>query len=111
MCVCVGTCARACVGEGLCAALWESIMMSSSYGCLLFYEYILACRPVAGQRPRDKQLYKSRYLVTASQTNMFPRQQLNYNDEELCFPCGACRDVISGTSLELQLVEFSQSEE
>jgi hypothetical protein len=54
-------------------------------------------RSVAEQRPRDKQMYNSRYCVTASQTNMFPLQQLNYNNEERCFLCGPCRDVLSRT--------------
>jgi hypothetical protein len=62
--------------------------------------YIVARRPVARQRPRNKHMYGSRYWVTASQTNMFPRQQLNYKNEERCFLCGACRGVISRTSLE-----------
>jgi hypothetical protein len=43
--------------------------------------------------------------------NMFSRQGLNYNNEELYFPCGPCRDVIIGTSWELQLVQLSQPEE
>jgi hypothetical protein len=30
------------------------------------------------------------------------RQQLNYNNEDLCFLRRPCRDVISGTSWELQ---------
>jgi hypothetical protein len=47
--------------------------------------YIVACRPVAGQRPWDKQIYKSRYWVTPSQTNMFQRKRLNYNNEERFF--------------------------
>jgi hypothetical protein len=34
-------------------------------------ENIVACRPVAGQRPQDKQIYNSRYYVTASQTSVF----------------------------------------
>jgi hypothetical protein len=64
----------------------------------------MACRPVAGQRLCDNHIYSSRYLVTASQTNMFPRQQLNYNNEKWCSEwCCPCRDVISGTGWELQL--------
>jgi hypothetical protein len=54
-----------------------------------------ACIPVAGQQPRDKQIYKSRYWVTVSQTNMFPQQRLNYN-EERGFLWGPCRDVTTG---------------
>jgi hypothetical protein len=38
---------------------------------------------------------------------MFPRKRLNYNNEERCFLCGPCRDFISGTSLEVQLVKRS----
>jgi hypothetical protein len=38
-----------------------------------------ACTTVARQRPRKKQLYNSRGYVTASQTSMFPRQQLHNN--------------------------------
>jgi hypothetical protein len=68
--------------------------------------HIVPCRPVTVQWPRDKQLYKSCYWVTASQTHMFPRQQLNYNSEEWCFLCSPCRDVISVTRWELQLVEL-----
>jgi hypothetical protein len=40
-------------------------------------KYIVACRPVAGQRPRGKQIYNSHYWVTASQTSMLLWQQLN----------------------------------
>jgi hypothetical protein len=47
--------------------------------------YILACIPVARQRPRKKQLYNSRYWVTATAT------------EEWCFLCSPCRYVISRT--------------
>jgi hypothetical protein len=36
----------------------------------------------------------------ASQTN----QQLDYNNEERCFLCGLCRDVIRRTSWELLLI-------
>jgi hypothetical protein len=57
----------------------------------------------AGQQLWDKQIYKSHWWVTASQRNMFPWNRLNYN-EERCFLCGPCWDVISGTSWELQLV-------
>jgi hypothetical protein len=39
--------------------------------------YIVTCRPVARQRPRNKQLYNSRCYVTAPQTGMPPRQQGN----------------------------------
>jgi hypothetical protein len=38
--------------------------------------HMVACRPAAKQRPRKKQIYISRYYVTASQTNVFERQQL-----------------------------------
>jgi hypothetical protein len=55
----------------------------------------VTCRPVAGQGPRDKQIYKSRYWVTPSQSNMFSRKRLNYNNEERWFLCHPCQDVIS----------------
>jgi hypothetical protein len=64
---------------------------------------IVACRLVAG-RQRDKQIYDSRYWVTASKTDMFPSQQLSYNNEEGYFLCAPCWNVISGISWELQLV-------
>jgi hypothetical protein len=35
----------------------ELILQYSSHIIL----FIVACRPVAGQRPRDKQIYNSRY--------------------------------------------------
>jgi hypothetical protein len=41
---------------------------------------IAACRPVARQRPRNKQIYGSPYFA-----NMFPRQKFNYNNEKRCF--------------------------
>jgi hypothetical protein len=46
------------------------------------YDNIVACRPVAGQRLWDKQIYKSHYWVTSSQTNMFPWKWLNNSNEE-----------------------------
>jgi hypothetical protein len=49
------------------------------------------CRPDAGQRPR-KQLCNSRYWVTASQTSVFPRQQLDTATEKR-FLYGPCRDA------------------
>jgi hypothetical protein len=71
----------------------------------------VTCRPFVGQRPRDKLIHNIRYWVTASQTNMLPRQQLNYNNAERCFLCGSCGDVINGTSWELKWLseEGSQS--
>jgi hypothetical protein len=38
--------------------------------------YIVAYRPLARQLPWNKQIHDSRYRVTSSQTDMFPRQQL-----------------------------------
>jgi hypothetical protein len=40
--------------------------------------------PAARQRMRNK-IHGSRGWITAWQTNMFPRKQLNYNNEERCF--------------------------
>jgi hypothetical protein len=47
---------------------WRSSFARSSDGninaqsaCALNTRYVVACRPVAAQRPRDKQIYKSRY--------------------------------------------------
>jgi hypothetical protein len=48
------------------------------------------------------QIYDNCYWVTALQTNMFPWQQLNYNNEEQCFVCGPCRGVVSRS------LQFSQ---
>jgi hypothetical protein len=62
--------------------------------------HTVATRPVAGQRPRDKQIYKNRCWPTASQRNMFPRKRLNCNKEKRCFLRGPCQGVINGTSLE-----------
>jgi hypothetical protein len=56
---------------------------------------IVACRPVARQRPRKKQLYNSCCWITASQTSMPARQQLERAAEERCFLYSPCRDVIS----------------
>jgi hypothetical protein len=55
----------------------------------------MACWPVVKQRPRKNQLYNRRYLVTASETSIFVRQQLETATEERFFPCDQCRDVIS----------------
>jgi hypothetical protein len=52
------------------------------------------CKPVAEQRPRDKQIRNSCYWVTALQTNMFLWQQFNYNNEERCILCGPCLGCI-----------------
>jgi hypothetical protein len=51
---------------------------------------------VARQRQRDKKIYKSRFWVTSSQTNMCPRQRLN-NNNELRFLRGPCRGIINAT--------------
>jgi hypothetical protein len=62
--------------------------------CEPFYTRVLCiirCKPVARQRPRKKQLYNSRYWVTASQTSMFARQKLERTAEERCVLCGPCR--------------------
>jgi hypothetical protein len=45
----------------------------------------VARKPAAGQRLQKKQIYKSRYWVTVSQTNIFPRQQLIYNNRSVIF--------------------------
>jgi hypothetical protein len=88
--------------------MWD-VFNSRGFGSWFWYRlHIVACRPVAEQRPRDMKIYKSRCWVTASQTNIFPRKQLNYN-EERCFLCGPYRVVISGTILELQSVSEENS--
>jgi hypothetical protein len=51
---------------------------------------IVAWRPVAGQRPRDKRKY-------IRQRSMFVPQQWETVTEERCFLCGPCRGVISRT--------------
>jgi hypothetical protein len=43
---------------------------------IYIYIYIAACRPVAGQQPWDKQIYKSSCWEMASQTNMFPLETI-----------------------------------
>jgi hypothetical protein len=60
------------------------------------FDHNVACRTVTRQLPRYKQIYRSRYWVTPSQTNMFPRKRLYKNSEKRCFLCGTCPDVISG---------------
>jgi hypothetical protein len=62
---------------------------------VMLHLYIVACRPVARQRLRNKQIYGSRYCVTASQIRFFVRQQLEAAREEWYFLFGPCRDVIS----------------
>jgi hypothetical protein len=70
---------------------------------------IVACRPVAGQRSRVKQICNGRCWVAASQTNMFPWKQLNYNNKERWFLRGPCRDLISRTvSWESKVGAMSQ---
>jgi hypothetical protein len=69
---------------------------------------IVACRPVAGQRPRGRQIYNGHYRVTASQTNnstatvgynnnglrqQTRTQQLEIATEERCILRGPRRDV------------------
>jgi hypothetical protein len=77
----------------LCPLIW---LVFKSFCCYLStIENIVACWPVAGQRPRDKQIYGSRWWVKASQTNMFPRKRLNYKNEERSLLRGWCRDVIT----------------
>jgi hypothetical protein len=66
-----------------------------------YIQYIMACRPVARQRPRKKQLYNICYWVTASQTSMFAQQPLDTATEERCFMCDPCRDVINRTVSEV----------
>jgi hypothetical protein len=62
----------------------------------------VARKPVAGQRPREKKIYKIRCWVTFSHTNMFQRQRLNYNNNEnRYFLRGLYQGVIIGTNLEL----------
>jgi hypothetical protein len=65
-------------------------------GSTHLYVYIVACRPAAKQLLRMK-LYNSRYWVTATQTSMSARQQLETATDEQCFLCSPCRDVISST--------------
>jgi NAD-dependent dihydropyrimidine dehydrogenase PreA subunit len=53
---------------------------------------------------------------TINQKRPLLGNRLKTATEERCFLCGLCRDVISGTSWELELVawrvsKFSQSEE
>jgi hypothetical protein len=76
-----------------------------------FLKHIVASRPVARQRLQKKQLYNSHYWVTASQTSMSARQQLETTTEKRCFLCSPCRDAISRTVCESQLrVDSSSSE-
>jgi hypothetical protein len=67
----------------------------------------VACRPIAKQRHRKKQLYNIHYWVTTSQTSMFARQQLESATEEWCFLCGPCRDVKSCVVNESQKQAFN----
>jgi hypothetical protein len=60
-------------------------------------KHIVACRPISGQRPRDKQICNSRCWVTASQASVFAQQQLETETEERYFLCGSCQDLISRT--------------
>jgi hypothetical protein len=60
---------------------------------------IVACRPFARQRQRNKQRNN-----TVNRQQILNKQQLDYKNEERCFLCGPCQGVINGTSLE-----FSQS--
>jgi hypothetical protein len=54
-------------------------------------EGIMACRSVAGQRPRD--------IRQPLLSNGFTNKRSN---EELCFLCSPCRDVINRTVSEVQ---------
>jgi hypothetical protein len=58
---------------------WE---MELYVGLVVSFDNIVACRPVARQRPRNKQLDNGPETAT----------------EEWCFLCGPRRDVISTTA-------------
>jgi hypothetical protein len=73
--------------------------------------HIVACGPVVGNDSEREVNIQKPLLSNGLAKNMFQRQQLNYKKEERCFLCGPCRGIVSGTSLELQLVEISHSEE
>jgi hypothetical protein len=66
--------------------------------------HTVACRAVTRQRPRDKQIYQSRYWVTPSQTKDIPTETIWATIEELCFLCGPSRNVITETRLEVKSV-------
>jgi hypothetical protein len=59
--------------------------------------HIVTYRPIARQRQRNKPIYDSRYWLTASETNMFTRQQLKHNNEERCFLYGPGRSWVCGS--------------
>jgi hypothetical protein len=60
--------------------LLDNILRIKSNAFIVSVQGNVACRHVARQRLRKKQLYDNRRCVTASQTSMFPRQQLHVND-------------------------------
>jgi hypothetical protein len=76
-CALVGTCIPILFPE----TAQSVILISVWIFCLIVYAEvnIVARRPIAGQRPRDKQIYNSRYWVTASQRVLW--NKLNSNIE------------------------------
>jgi hypothetical protein len=59
----------------------------------------MACRPVAGQRPCDKQI--------CNKISLFRRQQLDTATEKWYFLCDQCRDVVSRRVSEVKSVELN----
>jgi hypothetical protein len=85
-----------------------SLNLNHMFGDIDLYS-IVARKPVPGQRSREKKIYKSRCWVTASQTNIYPRQRLNYKNEKRCFLRRPCQGGINVTSLEFsQLWDIRQ---
>jgi hypothetical protein len=89
--------------EGPVQNISHPFLISSFVGRCQWLDYTMACRPAVGQQPRDNKKYNDRYWVTASQTSMFTRQQLSYN-EKRCFLCSPCWDVIIRTVREMSSV-------
>jgi hypothetical protein len=56
-----------------------SCLKVKSISAVMISYNIVACRPIARQRPRNKRLYNNYCYVIARQASMFPRQQFYCN--------------------------------
>jgi hypothetical protein len=95
----------------LCMNILSAFSSLAPWSCALPLKVIVACRTVAGLPPWDKQIYTSRYWVTASQTSMCAREQWETTMER-CFPSDPNRNVRSRTvsaSLWVELTTDVQS--
>jgi hypothetical protein len=95
------------------------IVVCTMTPCSLVHGYpafIVACRPLLGgdREIGDCTAAVDRKRPANHRRMMFSarsaRQQLNYNNEDMSFLRGPCRDVTSGTSLKLYCSQSKEKE-